>query len=121
MGIVHQDQRRPVVASEIAGADVLAVAAKVGNGERRVVENADEASRSAAMLDIGPAALRDGRHIEAVALGDERRLGFREAVERAVAFEVRPELAAAIGLLCGANAGRRGDIEKSISHGLLSA
>ena len=77
MGIVHQDQRGAVIGREIAGADVLAVAAKVGNRQRLLVENADEAGRAAAMLHIGPAALRDGRHIEAVALGDERRLGWR--------------------------------------------
>ncbi len=75
VGIVHQDQRGAVICREIAGADVLAVAAKVGDRQRLLIENADEAGRAAAVLHIGPAALRDGRHIEAVALGDERRLG----------------------------------------------
>src|ERR1700684_3660790 len=96
VGIVHQDQRGAVVGREIAGADVLAVAAKVGDRQRPVVENADEAGRAAAMLHIGPAALGDGRHIEAVALSDERRLGWREAIKGAIAVEVRPIFAAAI-------------------------
>ena len=117
VGIVHQDQRRAVVCGEIASADVLAVAAKVGDRQRLLVENTDEAGRPAAVLDIGPSVLRDGRHIQAVALGDERRLGWAEAVKGAVAVEVRPIFAAAIRFLRGAHAGRRGDVEKSIGHG----
>src|ERR1700722_10450216 len=117
VGIVHQDQRGAVICRKIAGADVLAIAAEVGDRQRLLVEDADEAGRPAAVLDIGPAALRDGRHIEAVAFGDERDFGWSEPIEGAVAVETRPEFAAAIGLLRGAHAGRRGDIEKSIRHG----
>ena len=116
MGVVHQEQRSAVICPEIAGADVLAVAAKVRDRQRCLVEHADEAGRAAAVLHIRPAALRDGRHIEAVALSDERRLGCGKTVRRAVSAEVRPEFAAAIGLLRGAHAGSRGDVEESVSH-----
>ena len=67
VGIVHQDQRGAVVCREIAGADILAIAAEVRNRQRLVIENADEAGRASAVLHVGPTALRDGRHIEAVA------------------------------------------------------
>ena len=117
MRIVYQDERSAVIGGEIAGADVLAVAAKIGDAEGAIIENADEPGRPAAVLHIRPAVLGDSRHIEAVALGDERRLGGGEAAGRPVAFEVRPEFAAAVGLLRGAHGGGRGDIEKIISHG----
>ena len=91
-----------------------------GERERALVEDAQEARRAAAVLNIGPPVLRDGRHIKAVALGDERRLGWREAIKGAIAVEVGPIVAAAIGSLRGAHAGRRGDIKKSVSHRLMS-
>ena len=117
VGIVHQDQRRPTLGGKIAGADILPVAAKVGDAERPVVEHADEAGRPATMLYVRPAALGHGRHIEAVALGDERGFRFSEAIRWAVALESGPVVSAAVGLLRGANPGRSGNVEESVSHG----
>jgi hypothetical protein len=55
IGIVHQDQRGAIIGHEIAGADVLSVAAKVGNRKRPVIENADEAGPPAAEYETAPA------------------------------------------------------------------
>ncbi len=52
-------------------ADVLLVAAEVGDAESRWIEDVDEAGLAAAMLDVGPASLADGGHVEAVAEADE--------------------------------------------------
>jgi hypothetical protein len=43
------------------------------------------------VLDVRPAGLRNGRHVEAVAIGNEGRLVLGKAIELALAFEVLPE------------------------------
>ena len=42
-GVVHEDEGYAVVVLEVAGGDVLLVAAKVGEGDGLVVEDVDEA------------------------------------------------------------------------------
>ena len=76
--VVDQDQRHPVVAGQIADADILPVAAKVREADRPLVQHLEEARRPAAMLDVGPAGLADRRHVEAVARGEEGCLGGTE-------------------------------------------
>jgi hypothetical protein len=105
-----------IVGCEVADADILTVAAKVGNRQRPVVENADEAGRPATVLDVGPAALRYGRHVEAVALGDERLFCFGKAVRGPVAFETAPIFAAPVRFLRGADPRGGRDVEKAIAH-----
>ena len=68
------------VVLEVAEADVLLVAAEVGEAEERRVDDANEAVGAAAMLDVGPAGLADGGHVEAVAAVDEVLLGRAEDV-----------------------------------------
>jgi hypothetical protein len=65
---------------EVAGGDVLLVAAEVGKSDGVVVEYVDEAGRAAAVLDVGPASFAGGGHVKGVAGGDEVALGFGEAV-----------------------------------------
>src|SRR4051794_20242334 len=68
------------------------------------------------MLDVGPSALRDRGHVEAVTLGNEAGFSFREPVELAVPLEVLPDMIAAHRSLSGANAWRDGNIQKSVGH-----
>jgi len=68
------------------------------------------------VLDIGPAAFRNGGHIEAIARSDERRFVFGEAVKSALAVETGPIIGAAVLPLRFLHARRRRDIEKAISH-----
>ena len=79
-GVVHEDEGYAVVVLEVAGCDVLLVAAEVGEGDGAVVEDVDEARRAATVLDVGPAGFAGGGHVEGVAGGDEVALGFGEAV-----------------------------------------
>src|SRR4030081_3117336 len=53
MGVVHQENVGLGVFGKIALRDVLAVAAVIGERQRVVVQNLDEAFWPAAMLDIG--------------------------------------------------------------------
>ena len=79
-GVVHEDEGYAVIVLQVAGGDVLLVAAKVGEGDGLIVENVDEADGAAAMLDVGPASFAGGGHVERVAGGEEVALGFGEAV-----------------------------------------
>ena len=65
---------------EIAEGDVLLVAAKVGEADEVGAKDVDESWRPAAMLDVGPAGLGDGGHVEAVAEGEELLLVVAEIV-----------------------------------------
>ena len=71
VGKVEQEQEGAVVAGKIADGDVLAVAAIVGKAERLVVDDLDEALRSAAMLDVGRVLGRHRREKRRVEFGDE--------------------------------------------------
>jgi hypothetical protein len=48
------------------------------------------------VLDIGPTALRDGRHMQGVALSYEFDLGVSGAIECPLTAELRPKLSAAV-------------------------
>ena len=71
IGVVHQKNQGARVLLEIARGDVLAVAAEIGEGERRLVEHAQEAGRAAAMLDIRLPVLAGGGEIERSHVRDE--------------------------------------------------
>ena len=59
------------LSARIAGGDVLPVAAEIGEGERLLVEHAQEARRAAAMLDVRLALGVGGGEIERSHAGDE--------------------------------------------------
>src|SRR3546814_19755168 len=81
------DWSSDVCSSDLA--QILAVAAEVGIGQRPLVEHLEEAAQAAAELHVGPAGLADGRPIEPVALGDEGGSGRAQArsAERRVGQE----------------------------------
>src|SRR5271165_1034678 len=113
MRIIHQEQRDPVVRRDVAETDILAVAAEIREGESLVVDNAEETGRPAAMLHIRPAGLRYACHVETVARGD--KFGFRRGETDIffLAFEIRPERAAAVHLLRSLDAWRCRDLEET--------
>ena len=59
VGVIHEDERDAIIPADIPDADILAVAAKIGEAEGSVIQHFEEARRAAAMLDIGPAGFRD--------------------------------------------------------------
>jgi len=93
VGVVHQDQRHARVATEVAHRQVLAIAAKVGVGQRVRVQYLQKAGRAAAVLHVGPAVTAAGGLVEAVAGGDEHCLG---RAQRSAA--VRPQLETVVGV-----------------------
>src|SRR5262249_28605087 len=118
LGIVHQEEEGAVVAGEVAGGDVLPVAAVVGEGQRLVVEHVDEALRPAAMLDGGLALFADGREIGGIALGDVGRelgrdaVGPRPRLRRLLVAGPRPA-----AVLNGFDGRREGDVAGDLMHG----
>ncbi len=68
--VIHQEERDAVVAHQVRGADILFVAAIVGETDAIARDMAEEARGPAAMLHIGPAVGGDARDIEAVAERD---------------------------------------------------
>src|SRR5262245_64392406 len=59
------------VLGEIAGADILPVAGEIGESECRLVDDAQEARRSAAVLDVRLPVLARGRQVERPEARDE--------------------------------------------------
>lgn len=114
--IVDQEQAGTVVRGDVAGADVLAVAAIVGKGQCAIVDHLQEAGRTTAVLHIGPSGLGHGRHVEAVAFGDESDFVFGEPVGRAAPSNLAPQVGAARLVLDGPNTRRHGDVEKAVRH-----
>jgi hypothetical protein len=62
--------------------DILPVTTVIEEGERSLVDHLQKAGGGAAILNI---AIRS-RHIEAVTLSNESRLGLREAIELAMSL-----------------------------------
>src|SRR3546814_15527689 len=73
--VVDQDEGDTVVGPEVADAQILAVAAEAGIGQRPPVEHLEEAARAAADLHVGPAGVADARLIEPVAPRDAAGFG----------------------------------------------
>ena len=72
LGVVHQEEERPRVLREVAQRDVLAVAAEVGEGERPLVQDLQEAGRAAPVLDVRLALGVRRPEVEHVEAGEER-------------------------------------------------
>src|SRR6516164_11247930 len=71
MRVVHDEDVRSRIFREIALRDVLPVAGIIGESDRGLVEDLDEALGAAAMLDVGLAVGARGRKKEAVGVGEE--------------------------------------------------
>ena len=69
--VIHEEQRDAVVRGEIAGGKHLAVALVVGKRELCRTHDPQESSVPAPMLNVRPAALRNGGHVKGVARFDE--------------------------------------------------
>src|SRR3546814_14352815 len=90
---------RSVVGHEVRGADILAIAAIVGEADATRRDMAQEAGGAAAMLHIGPAVGGDARHIEAVAFADEGDFLRRQSVGGTVGASVELVIGSARAML----------------------
>lgn len=57
--VIHQKKTGPVVGSQIAGADVLSVAAIIGKGQSSLINDFEKTGFASTMLNVGPARFRD--------------------------------------------------------------
>src|SRR5918994_263425 len=71
VGVVHQEQRHAVVHSDVAGRDILTIAAELRVTQRPLIYDTQEARRPAAVLHVGPARLGDRSEVEPVLSCDE--------------------------------------------------
>src|SRR6266702_366542 len=109
--IVHREEEGPLVLGEVAEGDILPIASKVGEAEPALVEYAQEAARSAPVLQVGLAGGTGGGEVDAVALGQEGRQLRRDPGLPAVALLDAPVAGAraAAGLL-GLDGGGEGNV-----------
>jgi len=123
--VIHEDEGDAVVPAQIADADILAVAAEIGEANFSpggawglVVQHFQEPRRAAAMLDIGPAGFRDAGEIEAVARGDEGALRLREGIARIGLRRIQPLIspARAQRLLHRPHGRREHEVGEAVGH-----
>ena len=123
VGVIHQDQRDPVIGRQVADAEILDIAAKIRVADGLFVQHFQEPGGAAPELYIGPALitvfLAYGRLIESVARLDELR--FCRAyciVSFRVPFETFIGRACPVAGLGGLDRGREGNRGKIPGHDL---
>ena len=67
MGIVHQEQRDPVILRDIASRHILPIAQKIREAKGAIVHDAQKSRRTAPVLHVRPAGFGDRGEIEPVA------------------------------------------------------
>ena len=114
--IVDGDDRHPVVVIDVAGGDVLPVAAALGPGEMGFVDDLDEAVGTTAVLDGRPAVDPDRGEVEAVSLRQELDLRVTEAVRNGQRPSRRVEVVGPPPALMVYRVGIDGEVEE-VFHG----
>ena len=117
MGVVHQEQRNPVVVVQVASGDVLPIAAEVGETQRVLVKRTQEPHRTATVLNVWPAGLTDGGYVEAVAQADEQPLVGPDPIGNSGALD-HPSVGpvAPVSLLVMLDLLSEGDLRVSAGH-----
>ncbi len=111
VGVVHQKNEGARILRQISRRDVLPVAGEVGKGQRRLVDDVEEALGSAAVLDVGLPVLARGGEIERPRLGDEgRELRRHGRCPAAFGLHARVGCARAAALLLGFDRRREGNV-----------
>src|SRR5262245_197609 len=109
--VVHEEEHGARVLGEIAGADILPVAGEIGESERRLVDDAQEARRSAAVLDVRLAVLARGRQVERPEARHELgENGVDLRLPASILLETRIGAARPAALLNGLYRRREGDV-----------
>jgi hypothetical protein len=109
--IVHEEEKSARILGQIAGADILSVAVEIGKGERLLVDDGQEAGRSASMLDIKLAILVRRRQIERPYAGNEAcKVGVDRGGEPALRLHARVAFARATSFLRGLDRRRKRDV-----------
>ncbi len=114
--VIHQEDRRFVIRFEIADRDVLEVAAKICVAERLLIKNFQKSLWPAAKLYVRLAVLTDRRHVETIALVDERGFVGGQFVEAVVILEPLIRTTRSIVFLGPLDAVRERDLRKRIWH-----
>src|SRR5271166_1715754 len=112
--VVHHEEGDPIGGIEVARADKLAVAFEIREADKVRSQHLYESRRTSAVLHVGPARLAYGRHVEAVARGNEVSFVTRERVGLGCVLHdlVLSEIFV-LGLL---HSGRERELHEFVSH-----
>src|SRR5271165_168240 len=114
--VVHHEEGDPIGGIEVARADKLAVAFEIREADKVRSQHFYESRWTSAVLHVGPARLAYGRHVEAVARGNEVSFATRERVGLGCMLHnlVLSEVFV-LGLL---HSGRERELHEFVSHGV---
>src|SRR5208282_6202080 len=78
--VVHHEEGHPIGGVEVARADKLAIAFEIREADKIRSQHFYESKWTSPVLQVGPACLAYGRHVEAVARGNEVSFATRKRV-----------------------------------------
>src|ERR1700758_1268914 len=115
--VVHHEEGNPIGGAKIARAYQLAIALEIREADQIWSQNLYEPRWTSAVLHVGPARLAYGRHVEAIARGDEASFVRPERVCLGCILHdlVLPEVFV-LGLL---HAGREYELHVFVGHGVF--
>src|SRR6185437_4657191 len=76
--IVHQEQCHTVVHENVTSREQLAIALVIGEGQRRLIDHAQESSRTTSMLNVGPSGFAHRAQVETLSCRNKLDLRFAE-------------------------------------------
>ena len=112
--VVHHEEGHPIGDVKVARADKLAVAFEIREADKVRSQHLYESRWTSAVLHVGPACLAYGRHVEAVARGNEVSFATRERVGLGcILHDLVLSEVFVLGLLHG---GREHELHVFVSH-----
>ena len=117
--VVHHKKRNPIGSNKIARADQLAVALEVRETDKIRPQHFHEPGWAPAVLDVGPPCLADGRHVEAVARGNEVSLVGRERV--GLGYILHDSVFTKVFVLGPLHGGREYELHVFVGHNVCSS
>jgi hypothetical protein len=116
--VVHKEEGDAVVMLQVSNADVLLVAAQVGEANGALVEDVEKAFLASAVLDVRPTGFGRRGHVEAIALLQELLFVGAKAVAQIVGlFDAFIEVAAAVQALLFLDEGSKSEFGETSAHG----
>src|SRR5271157_1642272 len=112
--VVHHEEGDPIGGIEVARADKLAVAFEIREADKVRSQHFYESRWTSAVLHVGPARLAYGRHVEAVARGDEVSFATRERV--GLGCMLHSLVLSEVFVLGVLHSGRERELHEFVSH-----
>jgi hypothetical protein len=115
--VFHHKEGHPIGNADVARADQLAVTLEICEANEIRSQHLYETRWPAAVLDVRPACLADGRHVEAVARDDETNFVKRECV--GLECILRSLVFAEVSVLRPLHSGREQELQVFVRHGVF--